>query len=163
MFGLKLKRRKKAHVFTQIDRELADTIRHRKQMRQLERLRAIDAGKEDNVKASLSEQLAELREVGEQMGWFKDQDAGSDSEMLDLIKTFMQSYAGKSSIPQDIAIVGKNADATDQIIANLPQNIIDGIQSGKIPKAMAEKYAIHYAKNQFSKIWKRLRSGKTNR
>lgn len=159
------KKRKPSYEFDTIDRELADQVKHNKKLRQIEKLRALQGNATEKLGSPLLQQLQELREVAEELGYVKDNEGGSDTEMIELMKQLLPAFAGKQPVPMspDVAGVGATMDATEQIISRIPDAIQAGIKTGKISKTTAEKYAVTLAKKEFSKVWKRLKGTSTNK
>jgi hypothetical protein len=167
MFGLFKKKKNRQYKFGDIDREVAETIRHRKAMRKLEKLKALESEHEQRKTGSLAEQLQELRETAEQLGYVKADDAGnsSDAELIGLLLQVLQGQK-QAPIPQDIenAVTKKkgkqkpiNNDVSGQIADKVPLPIKMGIKSGAITKKMAKEWA----DKQFEETWKTLKGSKS--
>jgi len=105
MFGFG-KKKKIRHEFNDLDREISREIAHNKQMRQIERLRALRTGTDDKTKNSLRQQLDDMREFAEEMGYVKGETAASssDAEMLGLLMRVLQGQQ-PTVVPKDIQSV----------------------------------------------------------
>ena len=163
MFGFG-KKKKIRHEFNDLDREISREIAHNKQMRQIERLRALRTGTDDKTKNSLRQQLDDMREFAQEMGYVKAEDSGnsSDAEMLGLLMQVLQGQKPQP-IPQDIQNATKTdkkkpkQDVSSDIASKIPKPILLGIRSGAISKETAKKWA----DDQFEKTWKSLKGNKS--
>lgn len=169
MFGFKLvKKQKNRHRFNDVDRALADELKHFKTLRQIEKIRALRGeAAEGKPQKTLTEQLREISSAKAEMealGLINRESGDMDKEMLSLVMQFLATK-NQQPLPQENVTThhkqrqnGQKVDQIDELIERIPPKLQEGIKKGLITESMAVNFGKKQGEKMARAAYKRIRS-----